>query len=236
MRTPEPPDRDEHEASPPRLARPKRITRPPRIYAQEQEIDNKQRQTRPQQKKRTGPESQPDRATSDNSATESNKLDVNDLVKEITKLRTEIRLRDELHKEELQKAKAEFGTTLAEVRHELQNLTDRTPTSQCNSEACAQTGHDKILREIQSLREEISAPAFTGSPSYADIARTPPLSHPSNIQSLSTSKTTPTTLTNTLYYIIDTSRMAENKNKRISAGSIRAAVETEIQATADHTH
>ncbi|KAJ5716202.1 hypothetical protein N7493_008113 [Penicillium malachiteum] len=178
MRTPEPPDRDEREASPPRLTRPKRITRPPRIYAQEQEIDNEQRQTRHQQKKRTGPESQPDRATSDDSATESDNLDVNDLVKEIAKLRTEIRLRDELHKEELQKAKSEFGAALAGVRHELQNLTDRTPTSQCNSEACAQTGHDEILREIQSLREEISAPAFTGSPSYADVARTPPLSHP----------------------------------------------------------
>ncbi|KAJ5865178.1 uncharacterized protein N7529_007094 [Penicillium soppii] len=236
MRTPEPPDRDEREASPPRLARPKRITRPPRIYAQEQEIDNEQRQTRPQQKKRTGPESQPDRATSDDSATESDNLDVNDLVKEIAKLRTEIRLRDELHKEELQTAKAEFGAALAGVRHELQNLTDRTPTSQCNSEACAQTGHDEILREIQSLREEISAPAFTGSPSYADVARTPPLSHPSNIRSLSTSNTTPTTFTDTLYCTIDTSRMAENENERMSAGSIRAAVETEIRATADHTH
>lgn len=181
MRTPEPPDRDEREASPPRLARPKRITRPPRIYAQEQEIDNEQRQTRPQQKKRTGPESQPDRATSDDSATESDNLDVNDLVKEIAKLRTEIRLRDELHKEELRKAKAEFGAALAGVRYELQNLTDRTPTSQCNSEACAQTGYDEILREIQSLYEEISAPAFIGSPSYTDVARTPPLSHPSNI-------------------------------------------------------
>lgn len=236
MRTPEPPDRDEREASPPRLARPKRITRPPRTYAQEQEIDNEQRKTRPPQKKRNGPESQPDRATSDDSATESDNLDVNDLVKEIAKLRTEIRLRDELHKEELQKAKAEFGAALAGVRHELQNLTDRTPTSQCNSEACAQSGHDEILREIQSLREEVSAPALTGSPSYADVARTPPLSHPSNIRSLSTSNTTPTTFTDTLYCTIDTSRMAEFESEKMSAGSIRAAVETEIRATADHTH
>lgn len=236
MRTPEPPDRDERENSPPRLSRPKRTTRPPRNYAQEQEIDNEQRKTRPQQKKRTEPESQPDGANSDDSATESDDLDVSDLVKEIAELRREIRRRDELHKEELLKAKADFGAALAEVRHELQNLTDRTPTSQCNSEACTQNGHDEILREIQSLREEISAPALTGSPSYADVARTPPLSHPSNIRSLSTSNTTPTTFTDTLYCTIDTSKMVENENEGMSAGSIRAAVETEIRATADHTH
>ena len=35
-RTPEPPDRDEREESPPRL-RPKRVTRPPNNYAREQE-------------------------------------------------------------------------------------------------------------------------------------------------------------------------------------------------------
>ncbi|KAJ5522366.1 hypothetical protein N7527_006481 [Penicillium freii] len=212
MRTPEPPDRDEPENSPPRLSRPKRTTRPPRNYAQEQEIDNEQRKTQSQQKKRTEPESQPDRATSDESATESNDLDVNNLVKEIAKLRREIRLRDELHKEELQKAKAEFGAALAE------------------------NGHDKILREIQSLREEISAPALIGSPSYADVARTPPLSHPSNIRSLSTSNTIPTTFTDTLYCTIDTSMIVEKETERISAGSIRAVVETEIRATEDHIH
>ncbi|KAJ6114152.1 hypothetical protein N7512_007597 [Penicillium capsulatum] len=218
MRTPEPLDCDEREDSPPRLSRPKRTTRPPRNYAREQEIDNEQRKTRPQQKKRIEPESQPDVATSDDSATESDNLDVSNLVKEIAKLRREIRLRDELHKEELQKAKAE------------------PPTSQCHSEACAQNGHDEILREIQSLREEISAPALTGSPSYADVARTPPLSHPSNIRSLSTSNTTPTTFTDTLYCTIDTSKMVENENERMSAGSIRAAVETEIRTTEDHVH
>lgn len=236
MRTPEPPDHAEREESPPRLPRPKRTTRPPENYAREQEIDNEQRKTRPKQKKRVEPEVQPYVATSIDSATESDDLDIGNLVKEIVKLRGEIRLRDEQHKEELQKAKAEFGAALAEVRHELQNLTDRPLISQGNSEACSQNGHDEILREIQSLREEISAPAPTGSPSYADVARTPPLSYPSNIRSLSTSNTTPTTLTDTLYCTIDTSKMAESENERTSAGSIRAAVETEIRTTEDHSH
>ncbi|KAI2734225.1 hypothetical protein DTO013E5_10102 [Penicillium roqueforti] len=75
MRTPEPPDRGEREGSPPRLSRPKRTTRPPKIYAREQEIDNERRTTRPSQKKTIEPEAQPDVATSDDSAIESDDLD-----------------------------------------------------------------------------------------------------------------------------------------------------------------
>ena len=182
-------------------------------------------------------------ATSDDSATESDDLDVSNLVKELVKLREEIRRRDELHREELQKvqeefrkAKEEFGVALAGVRHELQTLTDSPTTPQSYPEACSPNHHDEILREIRSLREEISVPAPTGSPSYADVARTPPLSHPSNIRSLSTSNTTPTTFTDTLYCTIDTSEMAANENERMSAGPIRAAVETEIRAMEGHTH
>lgn len=102
-------------------------------------------------------------------------------------------------KNEFLKAKKEFDAALAELRQELQALTDRPPTPQCHSEACGPNKHDEILREIQSLREEISVPAPTSSPSYADVARTPPLSQPSNIRTLSTSNTTPTTFTDTLY-------------------------------------
>lgn len=241
MRTPEPPDRDEREDSPPRLSRPKRTIRPPNKYAREQEIDNEQRKTRSQSKKRIESEAQPDVATSDDSATESDDLDVSNLVKELVKLRGEIRRRDDVHREELQKVqeefrkvKEEFGAALAEVRHELQTLTDRPSPPQ--SEACSQTGLDEILREIQTLRDAISPSALTSSPSYADAARTPPLSHPSNIRTLSTSNTTPTTFTDTLYCTIDTSKMTEDGSEKISAGSIRATIETEIRAMDGHTH
>lgn len=222
--------------SPPRLSRPKCTTRPPKNYVQGQEIGNEQRRTRPQQGKRVEPKAQPDVAMLDNTMTKSNNLDVSNLVREIAKLRREIRLQDELHKEELQKAKAEFGAALTEVRHELQNLTDRPPTPQCHSEACAQNSHDEILRKIQSLREAIGPCVPTGSPSYADVTHTPPLSHPSNIQTLSMLNTNPTTLTNTLYCTIDTLKLAETENKKMSAGSIQAAVKTEIQVTKDHSH
>lgn len=236
MRTPESPDRDEHEDSPPRLPRPKRTTRPPNTYAREQEIDTEQRKTRSQQRKKTQdkPAAQRDAETSDDSSTESEDLNAAKLVKELVKLRREIRRRDELHKEELQKVKEEFSAALTEVRHELQTLTDRPPTPQ--SEACSQNSHDEILREIQSLRLAISPSDPTSSLSYADVARTPPTSHPSNIRTLSTSNTTPTTFTDTLYCTIDTSKMADNEHQRMSAGPIRAAVETEIRTMENHMH
>ncbi|KAJ6114720.1 hypothetical protein N7486_000498 [Penicillium sp. IBT 16267x] len=217
MRTPEPPDRDGREDSPPRLSRPKRTTRPPDDYAREQEIENKQRKTRSQQKRKT-PIEQEERnsATSDDSSTESEDLSTANLVKELVKLRREIRRRDELHKEELQKIKEEFSAALTEV--------------------CSPNNYDEILREIQSLREEISASAPTSSPSYADVARTPPLSQPSNIRTLSTSNTTPTTFTDMLYCTIETSKMTESESEKISAGSIRATIETEIRTMDDHTH
>lgn len=236
MRTPEPPDREAREDSPPRLLRPKRTTRAPKSYARDQEVDIEQKKTRSQRKKRIEPEAQRDAATSDDAATDGDELDVSNLVREIAKLRREIRLRDELHEEELHKAREEFGAALAEVRHELQALTERPVTPQCHPEACAQSNHDEILREIQSLREEISTSAPTSSPSYADVARTPPSSYPSNIRTISASNTTPTTFTDTLYCTIDTSRMADNGNNLRSAGSVRAAVETEMRSTEDHVH
>ena len=245
-RTPEPPDRDEHEKSPPRLLRPRRTTRPPKNYGQDQEIDIQQRNARSQRKNEAQgkPVAQCEAVTLDDASTESDDLDVADLVKELVKLRRHIKRRDGLHREEmqkvqeeLQKVKEEFSAAPAEVRHELQTLTDRPLTPQPLSEPCPQYGHDEILREIQSLRIAISpADLTTGSPSYADVARTPPTSYPSNIRTLSSSNTTPTTFSDTLYCTIDTSKMVNNENEKMSAGPIRAAVETEIRMMEKHTH
>ncbi|KAJ5198728.1 uncharacterized protein N7498_007845 [Penicillium cinerascens] len=229
-RTSEPPDRDEHEKSPPRVLRPRRTTRPPNNYGQEQEIDIQQINARSQQqqKKKTlgKPVTQRETVTSD-SSTESEDPNASELIRELVNLRKDIKLRDELRKEELRKAKEEFSAALAEVRHELQILTDRPLVSQ--SEACSQTGLDDILREIQTLRDAISTPALTGSPSYADVARIPRLSHPSNIRTLSTSNTTPTTFTDTLYCTIDTSKMTESETEH---QPVKKVAETKIGAGA----
>lgn len=149
-RTPEPPDRDEHENLPPQLVRLKRTTRPPAHYAQEQEIGTEQRNTRSQRKKKNQgkPVTQCEVATLDNSSTESEGSDASKLVKEIVKLRREIRQQDELHKEELQRVKEEFGAALAEFRQELQILANRPLTPQSHHEPSAQDSHKEILCKI----------------------------------------------------------------------------------------
>lgn len=235
MRTPEPPDREEREDSPPRLARPKRTTRPPNNYAREQEIDIERRKTRSQQKKTPIEQEERISTTSGDSSTEDENLSIASIVKELVKLRREIIQRDESHKQELQKAKEEFNSALAEVRHELQTLTDTYPTPQLHPEACSRDNHDDILREIQTLREEISVPTPTSFPSYAAIARAPLLSHPNNIRTPPAGNTRPTPLTETLYCTIDTSKMIEENNERISAGLIRTTIETNIRTMENHT-
>ncbi|OQE10081.1 hypothetical protein PENFLA_c095G09535, partial [Penicillium flavigenum] len=209
-------------------------------YDQEQEIEIQQRNARSQQRKRTRakPVAQREAVTSDDASTESDDTNAANLVKELVKLRRDIKRRDDSHREEmqkvqeeLQKVKEEFSAALAEVQQELQTLAERPLP-----EPCAQNGHDEILREVQSLREEISTPAPACSPSYADVARNPQLNHPSNIRTLSTSNTTPTTFTDSLYCTIDTSKMTESESEKASAGSIRATIETEIRKMDDHTH
>ena len=56
------------------------------------------------------------------------------------------------------------------------------------------------ILEKQLSSFQMSSP----NPSYADVARTPPGSHPSNLRTIS-DQTTPSTLTDTLYCAVDVS-------------------------------
>ena len=69
--------------------------------------------------------------------------------------------------------------------------------------------------------------------SYAQVARTPPTSQPSNVRTLTSTNTTPSTFTDTLYCTIDTSRMEDDKRAAVTAGTVRAAIEKEIRATGE---
>jgi hypothetical protein len=90
--------------------------------------------------------------------------------------------------------------------------------------------------ELKHAREQLevitTATTAQSSPraSYAEVARTPPGSQPSNIRSLSTANTTPSDLTDTLYCTIDVSRVEETETNATSAGAIRALIETEVRA------
>lgn len=70
--------------------------------------------------------------------------------------------------------------------------------------------------------------------SYADVARTPPTSHPSNVQTLSSFNTTLSNFTNTLYCTIDTSRVEAEVSDQASAGAIRTMVENGMRNEQDN--
>lgn len=95
---------------------------------------------------------------------------------------------------------------------------------------------DELQRTKQELAEAMASMSLgqtSPNPSYADVARTPPTSQPSNVRTLSSGYTTPSTLTNTLYCTIDTSHMDREAGDQISAGEIRTTLESGIRAEQD---
>jgi hypothetical protein len=106
----------------------------------------------------------------------------------------------------------------------------------------------EFTTQIESLKAEIAAsintqlsnvyvPAPASGRSYAAVAqslpagtpppRTPPLSQPSNLASISMSRTS--VMSETLYCTIDTSKVNESKRNEVQPGAIRAAIEKEIR-------
>jgi hypothetical protein len=90
-------------------------------------------------------------------------------------------------------------------------------------------------QEMAEAMASLSLGQSSPSPSYADVARTPPTSQPSNVRTLSSMYTTPSMLTSTLYCTIDTSRVEQEAGDQISAGAIRTALESGIRAEPDRS-
>lgn len=102
---------------------------------------------------------------------------------------------------------------------------------------------DESTRQIEELKAEIAAmrqeqvvnvqiPTET-SPTYANVARTPPTSYPSNLPSSLTKATSPSNITDSLYCTIDTSRVGEKETEKINPGSVREVIEKEMRDTAE---
>lgn len=94
--------------------------------------------------------------------------------------------------------------------------------------------------QIEAIKAEVAA-AFqaqltalqnsnSAAPSYADVARTPPNSRPSNLRSFPSGNTNQTSFTDTLYCTVDVSRVDESNKDKTSTKAIRTAIEKEIQA------
>ena len=85
-----------------------------------------------------------------------------------------------------------------------------------------------MMEKIQTQLSNAQAPS-SPSPSYAEVARTPPDSLPSNVRTLSSLRTTPSTMTDTLYCTVDTSRVGEGERSKTQPGAVRKAIEEEIR-------
>jgi len=80
----------------------------------------------------------------------------------------------------------------------------------------------QVIKQAQEkLEERLASP----QPSYAEIAKTPPESRPSNLRTLSTGLTTPSTLTDTPICTLDTSGMEIGSPEKGNPGAIRALIE-----------
>lgn len=90
-----------------------------------------------------------------------------------------------------------------------------------------------LKAQVAELTEEIHTQSIysgTGpSISYANIARTPPTSRPSNIRSLSSYSTKSPAASEGLYCTIDTSRVDEDARSGAQLGHIRRMIEREMQ-------
>jgi hypothetical protein len=87
-----------------------------------------------------------------------------------------------------------------------------------------------VQEQVTTILEKqlSSAQHSSPNPSYADIARTPPDSHPSNLRTVS-NQTTPSTFTDTLYCTVDVSNVEEAERDNASASKIRRVIEKEMR-------
>lgn len=90
---------------------------------------------------------------------------------------------------------------------------------------------EKIETQLSNTQPPLSA-----SPSYAEVARTLPSSGPSNVRTLTSMGTTPSTMTDILYCTIDTSRVGEEDRSKAQPGAIRRAIEEEIRTMEGQEH
>jgi hypothetical protein len=79
-----------------------------------------------------------------------------------------------------------------------------------------------LEKQLSSIQQ--SSP----NPSYADVARTPPGSRPSNLRTVS-NQTTPSTFTDTLYCTVDVTNVEEAERDNASASKIRQSIEKEMR-------
>ncbi|KAM3522089.1 hypothetical protein MY4038_008775 [Beauveria bassiana] len=93
-------------------------------------------------------------------------------------------------------------------------------------QACEELAQTRTALEAVTTSPVWSSP----QPSYADIARTPPESHSSDVMKLSNSRTASASSGDTIYCTIDIHETEDGVNGRVTAKTIRPILETEMRA------
>lgn len=117
-------------------------------------------------------------------------------------------LRDEVMKE-LTKVQAQTAEEIKQVKEEMQ----------------------QVKEQLHMMADTIASSVQTSpQPSYADVARSPPTSQPSNVHTLSSMRTTPSSLTDALFCTIDTSRVIQEDRGKVQVGEVRQSIEEKVRA------
>ncbi|GIZ38770.1 hypothetical protein CKM354_000217200 [Cercospora kikuchii] len=135
---------------------------------------------------------------------------------------------------EAEKRAEQAGKRAAQAEEKLKQLEEivaKVPTIEqittIIQEQVAVSIQQQVAASIQEQLANVAVPT-NGSRSYAEVARTPPDSQPSNIRSL-TMSTTPSAFTNSLYCTIDISRADEAEKARTHPGAVRECIEREMR-------
>jgi hypothetical protein len=135
---------------------------------------------------------------------------------------------------------ARLSTELVSVKAELVTVkTELNDVKNCVAEEQKQVAEElkQVYAQLNDISINLALTTTTIStsptPSYANVARTPPNSSPANLNSTSSVETTPSTMTDSLFCTIDTSRVESGGGDKTSAGAIRTIVEREIRGMED---
>ncbi|KYK58873.1 reverse transcriptase [Drechmeria coniospora] len=90
-----------------------------------------------------------------------------------------------------------------------------------------------IRQQLEALSTATASNQSSPRASFAEVARTPPTSQPTNLRTLSM-QTTPSSLRDTFYCTIDTTRVEEVNKNIVQVGQIRQAIESEMRAKEGH--
>ena len=148
-------------------------------------------------------------------------------------------LRDEFNKEQ-----EVTRSIISEQQKTTQSLEQKLLESQqqlLESQQQLLESQQQLKHVRQQLDFIMKCPAITASTqtspqaSYAEMARTPPTSQPSNVRTLTSMNAAPSTFTDTLFCTIDKSRVGNNEAAKVTAGTVRSAVEREVRRGAENT-